>query len=266
LQEKGAKVKTCVVVSHWVGHSLKSLSFLLAQMKQVEAGADFGLIIVCNGGDEQPLVLPPKFDCLRPRILNRENIGFNIAAWECGWRISKGYEYYLFLQGECFLKKEGWVSEFEYRMSTDQGIGLLGESIMWDRMSWKYIRAATDRDLGFDWFAGEPMHPLEAYQSFLTQRGIPIGVIGSHLQSLVLFTSAQILQEIDGFPTGLNYREAVACEIGISRLIEAKGYRISKVKDQPYALIGHRQWTTAYQLRMKTRQILVDLLKRVRLK
>jgi hypothetical protein len=83
------------------------------------------------------------------------------------------------------------------------------------------------------------------------------------LQSLVLFTSTHILREIEGFPTGTTYREAVACEIRISRLIESKGYRISKVKDQPYELIGHRQWTKGYQLKMTVRRIIVDRLKRL---
>jgi hypothetical protein len=266
MQKKGAEAKTCVVVSYWVGHSLKNLLSLLAQMMRVDAGTSFDLIIVCNGGNEQPLILPSKFDRLRPRIFNRENRGYNIGAWEYGWRISEGYQYYLFLQEECFLKTEGWVSEFEYRMALDCGIGLLGEAMMWDRMSWKYIREATDRDLGLDWFAGEPMHPLDAYRSFLSQRGIPLGEVGSHLQSLVLFTSGQILSEINGFPTGMSYREAVACEIGISRLVDAKGYRISKIKDHPYALIGHRQWTKAYVLKMKARQILLNGLKQLGVK
>jgi hypothetical protein len=263
LQNEGVKAKTCVVVSYWVGRSVKNLFSLLAQMLRVEAGTNFDLIIVCNGGDEQPLVLPSRFNPLRPQIFNRENKGYNIGAWEYAWRESRGYEYYLFLQEECFLKAERWVSEFEYRMSTDPGLGLLGEAMMWDQMSWQYIRAATDRDLGLDWFAGEPIHPLDAYQSFLIQRGIPPGEIGSHLQSLVLFISSKILNEINGFPTGLSYREAVACEIGISRLVTAKGYRISKIRDHSYSLIGHRQWTKAHELKMKTRQILLSMLKRL---
>jgi hypothetical protein len=263
MQKKGISAKTCVVVSYWVGHTSKPLLSLLTQMRRIDAGTNFDLVIVCNGGNEQPLSLPAQFDSLQPRIFNRENQSYNIGAWEHGWRRAEGYEYYLFLQEECFLKRAGWVSEFEYRISLDGGIGLLGEAIMWDRMSWEYIRAATDRDLGLDWFAGESMHPLDAYQAFLQQRGIPLGEVGSHLQSLILFTSRQILNEIDGFPTGMSYREAVACEIGISRLVEAKGYRISKIKDHPYALIGHRQWTKAYTFKMKVRQLLLNGLRRL---
>jgi hypothetical protein len=107
---------------------------------------------------------------------------------------------------------------------------------------------------------------LDFYLSFLGRRGISRGENGTHLQSLVLFTSSRILHAIGGFPTGTAYREAVAREIGSSRLIESKGYRISKVKDQPYELIDHRRLTKGYQLKMTTRRIIVDRLKRLGLK
>ena len=45
-------------------------------------------------------------------------------------------------------------------MSHDPGIGLLGEMIRWDRMSWPFIRASTDRDLdAAAWPAGEAHAP-----------------------------------------------------------------------------------------------------------
>lgn len=259
--------KTCVIVCYWVGRAPNSLYRLLNQMVKVDAGAPFDVLIVCNGGDDQPLTLPKRFSNLRPKVLNRENTGYNIGAWEHGWRTAHNYEYFLFLQDECVLKKPGWVSEFEYRFSREEGIGLLGESIMWDRMSWRFIREATDRDLGsLAWPKDEPIHPLDTYQSFLDQRGIPRGETGTHLQTLVLFTSLRILREINGFLTGVTYREAVACEIAISRLIEAKGYRISKVKDQPFELIGHSQWTKGYEIKMKIRQKVVNVLTQLGLK
>src|SRR5262245_54711626 len=104
-------------------------------MKRIDAGAPFRLIVVCNGGDVKPLRLGSEFDSLQPLVLNRENSGFNIGAWEHGWRSAKEAEYFLFLQYECFVKAPGWVSEFEYRMDHDAGIGLLGESLTWDRQS-----------------------------------------------------------------------------------------------------------------------------------
>jgi hypothetical protein len=257
------KAKTCVVVSYWNGRPPRLLRRLLRQMLRVDAGTSFKLVIVCNGGNEKPLHLPSEFDRLHPLVLNRENTGYNIGAWDFGWRVVNDCEYFLFLQDECFLKKPGWVSEFEFRMENDSGIGLLGESITWDRMSWPYIRTATDRDLGVEWFKGEPAHPLDVYRDHLGKIEIPPGDVGTHLQSLMLFTSRKILVEIGGFPKGSNYREAVACEIGVSRLIEARGYRISKVKDHPFALIGHSQWTAIDRLKRRVRKAVVAPIKSV---
>ena len=229
-------------------------------MQRVDGGAEFDLVVVCNGGDERRLVIPDKFAALRAKILSRANSGYNIGAWNYGWEAARGYEYYLFLQDECFIKRAGWVSEFEYRMDQDSGIGLLGEAIMWDRMSWEYIRAATDRDMGTDWFDPIEIHPIDIYRNYIEAHGVERGVVGTHLQSLILFTSDKILNEVGGFLVGKTYHEAVASEIGISRLIESKGYRISKIKDAPFALIGHWQWTTAYSNRMRMRRRILNVL------
>jgi hypothetical protein len=237
--------KTCVVVSYWTGRSTKELAALLRQMKRVDAGAPFDLVVVCNGGDLAPLALPNEFDGLRPRVLNRENTGWNLGAWEYGWREAGAYDYYLFLQDDCFLKRAGWVADFEFRFENDPGIGLVGEEIMWDEMSWPVISTATERDLGrLAWPEDEPVHPLITYQELMKQRGIPPGEVGTHLQSLILCAPRKILEEVGGFPwIGTTYREAVACEIGVSRLIASKGYRIARVSNQSFQFIGHRQWT-----------------------
>jgi hypothetical protein len=245
------KTKTCVIICYWTGRSTQRLHQLLNQMLTIDAGTDFNLAIVCNGGDKNPLTLPKKFDALRPQIFNRENVGLNIMAWDYGWRAVGDYEYYLFLQDECFLKKTGWVSEFEYRMSADQGIGLLGEYIMWPNMTWQFIRQATDRDLGVDWFPGESVHPLDFYQNYMTQQGISTTEIGSHLMCLVIFTKLSILQEINGFLPCKTYREAISSEIALSRLIASKGYRISYVKDERFVMIGHYQWTQQNKMKIQ---------------
>ena len=218
-------------------------------MQKIDAGAPLDLVVVCNGGDHDPLVLPRRFDSLRARIVNRANTGYNIGAWEAGRCATPDSPAYLFLQDECCIHCAGWLSEYEYRFFGDAGVGLLGESLMWDRMSWAYIRAATDRDLGMSWFPGESVHPLDQYQQFLEARAIPRGAVGTHLQSLVLFSSAAVLRQVGGFPVGTTYREAVACEIGISRLIEAQGYRIAQVRGERFSLIGHRQWTSMNTLK-----------------
>ncbi len=36
----------------------------------------------------------------------RENTGFNIGAWDYGWRHLPPYDYYLFLQDDCFIVRK----------------------------------------------------------------------------------------------------------------------------------------------------------------
>jgi hypothetical protein len=241
----GEKPRTCVIVSCWIGQTRKYLHRLLAQMQKIDAGAPYDLLVVCNGGLENPLTLPARFDALRPRIINRDNSGYNLGAWECGWRNVDGYEYLLFLQDDCFLKRPNWVADFEFRMSRDAGIGLLGESIAWDRATWSFIREATDRDLGRTaWPEDEPVHPIDAVIALLEERGIPRGETGTHVQSLIYFTSPRVLTEVGGIPNiATGYRGACASEVGFSRLIESRGYRLAKVAECSFVFIGHRQWT-----------------------
>jgi hypothetical protein len=225
-----------------------------------DGGSPFDVVIVCNGGDVSPLSLPKKFASLQPRVFNRENSGWNLGAWDFGWRKAGKYDYFLFLQDDCFLKSKNWISDFEFRMANDPGIGLLGEEIMWDDMTWSFVRKATDRDLGrAAWPPDELQHPLDTYQRLLKERGVSLGVVGTHLPSIILFTSREILEEVGGFPLiGSSYRDAVACEIGISRAIAGKGYRIARLKGEggSFRLIGHRQWTSRYRSWMKVRNSL----------
>ncbi|MBV8314866.1 MAG: hypothetical protein JOZ53_08015, partial [Planctomycetaceae bacterium] len=136
--DPSGRPKTCVVVSYWTGRSAHNLHRLLTQMRKVDAGSRFDVLVVFNGGLERPLSLPPRFDDLRPRVLNRENHGNNLGAWDYGWRSAEEYEYSLFLQDDCFLKRPGRVGDFEFRMARDAGVGLLGEAVMWDRMTWSF--------------------------------------------------------------------------------------------------------------------------------
>jgi hypothetical protein len=220
-------------------------------MKRIDAGIPFDLVIVCNGGDERPLTLPGHFDDLGPRILNRENYGYNLGAWDHGWRNADNYEYYLFLQDDCILKNPGWVHEFVFRMTQDENIGLLGEMVMHDQMGWEYVRRALYHPYHEEperW--PEPVHPIDVYRDLFEKRGIPWNPCATHLPSIILFTSREILERIDGFPIfGPTYRQAVACEVAFSQLITLLGYRISKIEDIPFAKIGHRQWSSNGQPR-----------------
>ena len=238
------KPRTCVIIAYWIGEREHELHRLLRETRKVDAGAAFDLRIVCNGGSERPLVLPSEFDRDNIHILNRENVGYNIKAWDEGWKFDACHEFYLFLQTECVIKKPGWVEAFEFRMLNDAGVGLLGERVVWDRLTWAFIRASTDRDLGSTaWPATEPLHPIDTYKALMTTAGISFGELGTHVPTIIHFASRVVLKEIGGYPFfGPSYREAVGAEVAFSRLIEAQGYRVCQIRDGAFAYIGHKQW------------------------
>lgn len=239
--------RTCVVICYWTGRSTKPLFKLLSAMQNIPAGAPFDVVIVCNGGDVEPLTIPPRFSSMSIRVINRENAGWNLGAWEAGWRASPGYEYFLFLQAECFLKSKDWLHRFEHRMDFDAGMGLLGERIMWSGMTWDYAKAKTALDLSD---RPEILSNFESYQQNLSQKGIEPGALGTHVVSIILFTRRSILEDVDGFPLmGDTYVEAVSCEIGLSKNIESRGYRISQLGDDAFYTIGHTQWTALDQIK-----------------
>jgi hypothetical protein len=260
--------KTCVVICYYTGEQIGHLFRLLKQMGDVDAGAPFDVLIVVNGGDVRPLALPSRFDGLRAKVINRANHGYNIEAWDVGWRASQEHEYFLFLQSQCFIKAKNWVADFEFRMSRDRGIGLLGEVYCWEMKTWEFIREATDRDMGPGvWREGQPMHPIDAIKSYIVESGLPLTDLGTHLQSIILFTSREILLEVGGFlHTGTTYDRAVAAEIGISRVIESKGHRISRIRDRDFSVIGHRQFTKAHQVKSQLRNQVRSVLKKLGLK
>ena len=231
-------------------------------MQRIEAGSPFDVVIVCNGGDLNPLVLPPGFESLNIQVFNRENTHYNQGAWDHGWRAVAGYEFFLMVQDECTIVSPGWVEQFEFRITSDLQIGLLGEQINWTQMSWAYVREATDRDLGNSvWPANEPLHPIDSYQQMMMRRGIDKGQEATYLNSIILFTSRKVLEEVGGFPfMGLGYREAVGCEIAFSRVIASRGYKVTRIRGTDFAFLSHRQWAPSslrwVARRNKLRQVL----------
>jgi hypothetical protein len=229
----------CVVVSHWVGHSLDVTRRLMRQMRKLPAGRPFDLVVVCNGGGLSADDLPPPPEGVGLRIVNRANQGYNIGAWDAGWRAAPGYACYLFLQDECRLRRAGWLAAFEARHRSLGGPALLGEGLMWPGMTWDAVAATDRRPLAG---AGSETS-IEMYRRLLAEMGIPEGPEATHLQSLVLFADGDLLARMDGFPNRSAYREAVACEIGISRKAAALGARLARVDpDRGFAVIAHPEW------------------------
>ncbi|MEL6483067.1 MAG: hypothetical protein AAFQ75_16590, partial [Pseudomonadota bacterium] len=155
-------------------------------------------------------------------------------------------------QSECFIRRSGWADAFAWRLANDPGVGVLGEAVMWDRMSWDYVKLATARDLGGHW-AAPGTNPIDFYREELARRGIPEGAEATHVQSLVLAVRGTLLERMGGLPVGETYQEAVAAEVAISRQAEALGFRVARVASTPFRFIGHRQWTPMHQAAMRWR-------------
>jgi len=77
-------------------------------MQRPDAGLQHAVTVVCNGGDRQPLRLPTQLTT-RVTLLNRPNGGYNIGAWEHGWRYDTGSSHFLFVQDECRILRAGWL-------------------------------------------------------------------------------------------------------------------------------------------------------------
>ncbi|OUL36823.1 hypothetical protein BV372_05500 [Nostoc sp. T09] len=238
----------CVVISYWVGSSPKFLYKLIDQIVNIKDELSFPIVLVCNGGTDIFFSLPRKFKKYNIEIVNRPNSGFNIAAWEEGWRSIEAKNY-LFIQDDCFILDDNWYSGFIDRFHSDPTLGLLGERTnpnwdkAWSELKQSYFNQVVhyyDVASGFDLFPN-----VDNYLDYLKTHNIPCGEKADHLQSLVLFTTRDVLLEIDGFPLPDNDTKgrAVAAEIAISKKIQSRGYRIDIVGKHPFTYIGHREWT-----------------------
>jgi hypothetical protein len=188
-----------------------------------------------------PLALPG-----RPSVtdvLYRRNTGYNIGAWDLGWRVSPEYPAYLFMQEECQVVRQGWLKAFVDKASLPL-VGLVGECLSsdWD-FPWDVLaERAKDQELPEHLVDGRPADRVSCYLNFFKKHGILAGSKGDHLQSLILFVRREVLQVLNGFPIGLNYGEAIAAEIGISKRVQALGLKICEVGPEPFCYVHHPQW------------------------
>jgi len=230
-----------VVISHYNARPADELVRLLDQARAVPAGWPFRVRIVVNLGTPRCLILPERHG--GTEILYRGNTGYNIGAWDHGWRTGPGYRGYLFLQEECRLVREDWVGAFA-RRAAEPGVGLVGECLSpsWDATWGELACRFREETLPDHQLGGRPADRVSCYLDFLAREGIDPGPKGDHLQSLVLFARREALEAIDGFPVGRDYGEAIAAEIGISKKVQALGLDLCEVGPEPFFYVEHPQW------------------------
>jgi hypothetical protein len=238
-----ARIK--VVISFYNARSSHNLVRLLDALTATPAGGQFSIKVVVNRAVDRDLVLPARHH--EVPITYRKNVGYNIGAWDAGWRDEPHENYFLFLQDECQLVKADWAHAF---LSSFKGsIGLLGEKLSerkkWDA-PWSVIRERYAGHVLPDHWIGTPDNPverLECYFDFWRRHDIDLGPKADHLNSLVLFTSRSVLERIHGFNIGQSYGEAIASEIAISKKVQACGLSIGLVDRVPFSYFKHPQWS-----------------------
>lgn len=231
------KASIAVVVSAWEGHPVSFLRRLIASMKHFDAGMPYDLVLSVNGPG---FTVPGDLRGVFHHILLRENIGFNLGAWDHAWRRLPEYDHYLFLQDDCFVRRKNWLRQFARRFAAEQDCGLVGErfSSGWNH-PWEELLGC---DSGKQTVSEDKRRRAALYLQWLQEWGIPAGDTAAHLTTVVQFTSRRILEEVDGYPIRDAYQEAIAAEIGFSRKIVAAGYCLRQLKRWRHSYIGHPQW------------------------
>lgn len=230
---------TLVVISHYNRWPVDQLVALLDQTVTVPAGMPFDTCIVVNQAEPEQLVLPERHRHVP--VLHRENTGYNIGAWDLGWRSNPQYECYLFLQEECQIVRPNWLAAL-HRVAMRPSVGVVGESMHWHGLTWERL-GWIYRDAPFaEQVDGKTVSYPVGVRAGLTAAGLPEGRTGAHLQSLVLCMRRSVLEAIGGFTIGRTYGEAVLAEVSVSKRVEALGLQAREVGPGSFRYILHPQW------------------------
>jgi hypothetical protein len=225
-------VPNLVVVSYYDRRPATELIALLDQIREIDAGTSFDLCIVVNATDFSTRIdLPNRHNNIEQ--LFRANQGYNVGAWQHGWLSKPGYDFYLFLQDECVIRRAGWLRAF-LRAAGAPRTGLVGESLD-PFSSWT----------AFSRFFPDVFHECRRVAA---ERHIAMGEIADHLQTLVIGARGDALRRMGGFVLGESKQEAVTGEVLTSVLARAHGYGIRQVAWRPFEYIDHPQWSSLRDL------------------
>jgi hypothetical protein len=241
MNSPATKKKTLVVISFYDRHPVNNLIGLIRSFNQHSAGEDYDVCIIVNKTKNSEISLPKEFS--RIPVEYRYNLGMNIGAWDHGWRIRPGYPYYLFLQDECYVIRDNWLSGYR-EVLVDPSVGMVGESLNtgWDR-PWSELRKTFENfPMSGHFINGEPANRVDCYLHFLSEHGVEPRETGRHLRSLIWFYPAAVLNCLDGFLIGRDYGECIAAEIAASKKVESLGLRITQAKPEEFFYIRHIEY------------------------
>lgn len=232
--------RALVAISFYDRRCMDHLQDLLRQLDTTPAGDGFDLAVIVNAtSDARPTITLP-----RPAsVIYRHNTGMNIGAWNAALQFLPGYDAYVFLQDECYLRRPNWLRAVLGALAHPE-VGLVGESLnpAWDKPWEQLATLHAGARLPDHFIDGAPAERVRAYQHALAGWKIEPGPTGRHLRSLTWAISGETARRIGGFPVGANYGECIAAEIGVSRQIESLGLRLAQVAPEPFHAIGHIEW------------------------
>lgn len=233
-------MKPMVIVSFYDRRPLEPLVALLESMSKHPAGIDHDMLLVVNSTGE--MRLPDVVAAKAQGVIYRPNSGMNIGAWDGGWRHARGRPFYLFLQDECFVSRDGWLSAYQQKL--EEVGGIVGESLNagWNK-PWPQLRDTVGSNMLPEHLVnGIPANRVDCYLDFMARNGIDPGETGAHLRSLVWALSGGLMERLGGFPIGANYGECIAAEIGVSRRIVDLGSGITQLAVVHFYAVRHREW------------------------
>lgn len=223
----------CIVVSFYDERPSTDLIRLLTGLKRITDSSSFNykfrvkIAVSINTVSNNKLNLPAEFSDIE--VIYRPNGGFNMGAWDHGWRSLPGHRHYLFLQDECTVIRDDALHRYWSLLEFSSGSQIIGESLQLWR-SW--------RQLNRKWpAAGEKIARMS------NALKIPLGRTPSHLQTLAVAASGRALQEIDGFVLANEKIEAVCAEVLLSRKAVSKGLSLKQSAWRPFEYFGHEQWS-----------------------
>jgi hypothetical protein len=215
-----------VVVSHYDQRPTEDLLALLDQISDIDAGAPLDVCVVVNATTAVPLRLPGRHEAVG--LLHRPNLGFNVGGWQHAWRTWPEYDFYLFLQDECVVRRSGWLSA-ALTAAGRPGVGYVGESTF-HYESWKRFESSYP--------AG-----AEECRRLAAIHGIPLGPSPEHVQTLVVGARGEVLRRTGGFVEADGKVSAIAGEVLTSLRARALGFRNVQIAWRPFEYIEHPQWS-----------------------
>ncbi len=228
-------MQVAVVISTWIGNPPDYLLRLIDSMEQYPSGYSYDLFICANGLEYQ---LPENIKEHFVKVFVRENIGFNLGAWDYAWRNLPGYDHFLFLQDDCFIRQRNWLKCYVDYYNTTQHVGLVGEH---SNKSWAHPWAAMMTNSQGEFTAKKATRAQQFYAA-LKYYGIDPGEYATHITTVVQFVSRKVLEAVNGYQIAEEYNLAIAAEIGFSKKVESIGCSIHQISRYRHQLIGHPQW------------------------